>query len=84
MKNKTIRLQFEVSLILAKEIEALEAEADVRSHREFFANLISLWRWSAGKIREGKTIAAINLEGDRITQYHHLSMPAFDSIQKSK
>jgi len=75
---KPIRIQFEVSAPLAKEIELFEAEADITSHREFYANLISLWRWTVQRSREGKTIAAID---PQTMKYSEITMPALETIK---
>lgn len=77
--TKMIRLQFEVSPSLAKEIEAFEDEAEIGSHREFYANLISLWRWSAQRVREGKSLAAIDPE---TSVFNELTLPALDTIKQ--
>jgi hypothetical protein len=76
--TKMIRLQFEVSPSLAKEIEAFENEAEIGSHREFYANLISLWRWSAQRVREGKTLAAIDPVN---STFNELTLPSLDTIK---
>lgn len=78
MNNKMVRIQFEVSASLAKEIEAFEAEAEITSHREFYGNLIALWRWSAQRVREGKTITAMDI---KTLKYNELTMPSLENIK---
>ena len=51
-----VRFQFEAPALLTKEIEVLENEAFIGSHREFFMNLLSLWRWAAKCARNGEPI----------------------------
>ncbi len=73
-----VRIQFEISSTLAKEMEDFELEADITSHREFYANLISLWRWAASRSKEGKLIAAIHPV--RKT-YNEITLPALETVK---
>ena len=78
MSNKTTRIQFEISQLLANEIEAFESEAEITSHREFYANLVALWRWSASRVKEGKIICALDVSNLR---YNELTLPALETIK---
>ncbi len=78
MSSKMVRIQFEISSTLAKEIEAFEAESEIGSHREFYANLISLWRWSANRVREGKMIAAIDPQR---MKFNEITLPSLETIK---
>ena len=73
-----IRIQFEVSPSLAKEIESYENEGEIGSHREFYANLIALWRWAANHSRNGENIAAIDSDGKTISE---LTMPSLEMVK---
>lgn len=76
--NKTVRIQFEISATLAREMESFEAEAEIGSHREFYSNLISLWRWAANRSREGKLIAAIDAE---TMKFNEITLPSLETIK---
>lgn len=77
---RPVRIQFEFSQKLARELARFEEESDIPTHREFFAYTLSLWRWAAQKSREGKIIAAIEMTGDEI-KYIELTMPPLDNIR---
>jgi hypothetical protein len=79
--EKPVRFQFDFSARLAREIERFEEESELTSHREFFANAVALWRWAAQKSREGKTIAAIEVNDDDDIDYVELSLPALDAVK---
>src|SRR5260221_1742291 len=76
--QKTLRIQFEIPLAMAKEIERLESDADIASHREFFSNMLALWRWAARRAGEGKIIASIHPQK---LIYNEITLPALDSIR---
>lgn len=78
--DKPVRIQFEFSPRLARELVRFEEESEIQTHREFFAYALSLWRWAAQKSREGKTISAIEMNGDEI-KYTELTMPPLDNIR---
>lgn len=77
----TQRFQFDLSQKLAEEVEAFEVESGIATHREFFANTLSLWKWAARMSREGKIIAAIEYDRAGNFRYSELSMPALDEVR---
>lgn len=77
-RTNTVRMQFEISEALAKEIESFEAEAEITSHREFFGNLIAFWRWAAKRSQEGKSICALDMQ---TLKYNELTLPSLDLIK---
>lgn len=81
MDSKSVRIQFEISAKLAQELEQFEKDGDMNTHREFFVNAITLWRWAFQKSREGKTIAALEDSEDQL-RYTELSLPGLDSVRR--
>lgn len=78
--DKPVRIQFEFTARMARELERMEEESELPTHREFFANTLALWRWAAQKSAEGKTIAAVDISDDGM-KYVELNLPALDFIR---
>jgi hypothetical protein len=73
-----MRLQFEISESLADEIKRMESDAEIGSHREFFATLVALYRWAEKRSKDGKAIVAL----DEVTErYNELCLPPLETLK---
>lgn len=73
-----MRLQIEVSDALADEIGVMQAEAEIATHREFFATLVALYRWAAMRSKDGKAIVALD---EPTMKYNELTLPALETLK---
>lgn len=73
------RLQFELTDRGRKEFRSLKKIFDLRTNKELLRNALTLLRWAAKNLQNGRIIASVDEEKG---EWRELSMPIFDSVDK--
>lgn len=78
IKPATVTISFEVTRSVADEMLRMEQDAEIPSHREMFANMLTLWRWAEMRAREGRAIVALD---EATMRYAEVSLPALETLK---
>jgi hypothetical protein len=77
---ETVRMQFDVPIEKAKEIELLMKECGFTKKNDFFNNAITLLKWVVRHTKKGNVIASVDEQNER---YSELVMPFLEEIVAS-
>ncbi len=76
---ETKRFQLDLSIHEHEEMERLMARAGLKTKREFVSNALTLFRWAANELVQGRSIGSVDAGGD-VKQLEMPALAAFASV----
>ena len=76
---ETKRVQLDLSEQEHAEMERLMAHAGLKTKREFVSNALSLFKWAANELANGRRIASLDPDGQSVV---HFTMPCLEAFSR--
>jgi|WetSurMetagenome_2_1015567.scaffolds.fasta_scaffold330645_2 hypothetical protein len=79
LKDKIVRLQFEISEGRLKELEDLMDVTGTGTKKELLNNSLTLLEWAVNEKKRGNMIASVNEDEKK---YKEITMPILENVKK--
>jgi hypothetical protein len=80
MTTKTKRFQLDLSEPEHTEMERLMAKAGIKTKREFITQALTIFKWAANELANGRIVASMGSQGDSVRQLETPALQPFAQL----